>query len=339
MAKENISFDEIIKNKEYRERVIKYFRLPILLSASYEKFVEDMKFIEERDFSYYMEIVTAVEHDFNALREEQNTDTPDFTMENVIQEIADEIEVTDAWREFISEDNSDVLDDYKGITSTHGFYAKENDGKLYLSVDLKTANWQSLQTITGIKESYEDYIVKFSDKKILPLSKSFRTKVTSLLNAKKIMDYNKKLLKENYQDVLTLLDNECGTSLSGREPIAFYADEVIFELTNDEFDVLSEDQSRLERLAKETTAIQVHITTFKMKWLNFGKACARIANDGTYELKNLGKPGEMIYSRVLADTEVKSIHFEGINLKRLKLTEEEYIDEMRRINREITKEF
>ena len=78
-----IKFNEIIKDKEYRERVIKYFRLPMRLSVSEEKFLSDLEFLQEVNPEKYNEIVRLVEHDFNKEAKEQNTGSPDFTMEHI----------------------------------------------------------------------------------------------------------------------------------------------------------------------------------------------------------------------------------------------------------------
>ena len=322
-----ITFDRIVENKEYRERVIKFFRLPIRLSVSKEKFLSDLEFIKQTEPDFYDKIVNYTEHDFNKLAKEQDTDEPDFTMENILEPLVEDIQNSEGWREFIEGEIPDVLENYDGITNTHGFYKKDNDGKHFVSIDLKSANWQSLQDIVGLKESYEDLIVKYTDNLIPPISKTFRTKITGILGAKQIMLYNKKLLHDNKCNILKSIKDNIGIDLTNEKPFAFYADEFLIEIdkeTLENFNTI--DIKVLEEDVYKETGIQVHITPFTIKWLGINKSCAKIYKDG-FEILNISKDILLIINKLLAGIEIKDVDFEGIKLKNE--TKEEFIERVK----------
>lgn len=322
-----IKFDEIVENDEYRERVIKFFRLPIRLSVTKEKFLSDLEFIKETDINKYSLIIDYTESDFNNLVNEQGTNEPDFTMENILEPLLKEIEETNEWQSFIKEDYSNVLNDFNGIKSVHGFYVEENNGKHFISVDLKSANWQSLQSIVGFNESYEELIVKYTDNLIPPISKTFRTKITGLLGAKNIMLHNKKLLNDNKYNILKVILECSGIDLLEKIPFAFYADEFLIEINEETLNKFNSlDLKYLQSKVYEETGIQVHLTPFTLKWLGVNKACAKIYKDG-FEILNISKDILLIMNKLLSGIEIKDIDFEGIKLK--DETKEEFVEKLK----------
>lgn len=311
-----MKFNEIIKDKEYRERVIKYFRLPMRLSVSEEKFLSDLEFLREVNPEKYNEIVRLVEHDFNKEAKEQNTGSPDFTMEHILEPLIEKLEANDRWQEFLTKDYSDVLDGYEGITNTHGFYKKENDGKHFVSVDLEAANWQSLQTIIGFDKSYEELIVEYTDNLIPPTSKTFRTKITGILGAKSIMNFNMKLLIDNKEKILDAVYEKTGVDLRGKTPFAFYADEFLLEIdekTKD--DLMKLNLKDIETKVYEDTGVKIHFTPFTLRWLDVEKGCVKLYKDNEYEIINISKDILLIFNKLINNVEIKDIDFEKIKLK------------------------
>lgn len=323
-----IKFEDIIKTKEYRERIIKYFRLPMRLSVSEEKFMSDLAFIKLTEPTKYAKIVKLTEHDFNKEAKEQETDMPDFTMEHILEPLISEFEANPRWQEFTQEDHSGALSDYDGVTNVHGFYKKENDGKHFLSVDLEKANWQSFQTIMEFENSYEELIVKYTDNLIPPVSKTFRTKIAGIIGAKKIMDYNKKLLRDSQPEILDVLFNLTNVDLEDKIPFAFYADEFLIEIDEETKDKLNKfNLSDLEMGVYEQTGIKTHIVPFTLKWLGIDKACVKLYKDGKYDILNVSKDVLLIINKLLHDVNVEEIDFEKVKLG--KISKEEYIERIR----------
>lgn len=322
-----IKFDKIIENGEYRERVIKHFRLPIRLTVSKEKFESDLEFIKVTDPVKFENIIKLTEHDFNKEAKEQGTETPDFTLEHILEPIVAKFEANPRWQDFIKQDYSGILDGYEGVTSIHGFYKRENNGKHFISVDLQAANWQSLQDILGFQEDYADFVVKHTENLIPPVSKTFRTKITGVLGAKNIMLYNKKLLKDNKDEILEALFNFTGVDLRDKEAFAFYADEFLIEVDKDTKDLFNSlNLADLEAFVFDETAVRTHLTPFTLEWLNIDKACVKVYKDGNYEILNISKDTLLIVNKILLGVEVKEIDFEGIKLRGK--TQEEFIDSL-----------
>lgn len=333
-----ITFDNIIKDKEYRERVIKYFRLPMRLSVSEEKFISDLEFIKKIDESKYNQVVKLTEADFNKIANEQNKNNVDitnkenridFTMENVLEPLLNEFENSKGWKEFIKINYEyKVKQDDSVVTNVHGFYVKENNNKCFLSVDLKSANWQSLQTIIGFKDSYRDMIVKYTDNLIPPISKTFRTKITGILGAKNIMYYNKYLLQENKKIILETIFNETNIDLRQHLIKAFYADEFLIEIDNDTKNKLqSLNLSKLEGSVLEKTGVAVHLVPFKLKWLNIDKSCAKIYKSN-YEILNISKDLLLLINKIVNNVNPDyNVDFEKV--KTGKLTKKEFVNDIR----------
>ncbi|HHT96493.1 MAG TPA: hypothetical protein GXZ90_01190 [Clostridiales bacterium] len=323
-----IKFNEIIKNEEYRKRIIKYLRLPMRLSVSKEKFLSDIEFIRITQPDWHNTIIEIVEHDFNKESSEQKTSTPDFTMEHILQPIILKFESSEKWQKFLKQDYSSTLDNYEGITNTHGFYKKENDGKYFVSVDLKAANWQSLQSIIGFHESYEELISQHTDNLIPPISKTFRTKITGILGAKQIMHYNKKILNDNKESILDAVYNFAEIDLRAKIPFAFYADEFLIEVdeeTNNKLNRL--DLDKLEIYIYNETGIKVHFTPFTLKWLDIEKGCLKLYKNKKYEIINLSKDILLILNKLTHNVEINEVDFEKIKLKCQ--TQEEYINKIK----------
>lgn len=311
-----IKFKEIAKNREYRERIIKYFRLPMRISVSEEKFLSDLEFLKYTNPELYNTVIKFTEHDFNKEALEQKTSTPDFTMEHILEPIIDMIKENPRWQSFLRQDNSDVLANFNGIDNPHKFYVEKNNGKHFVSIDLVSANWQSLQSIVGIEGSYEELIVKYTENLIPPISKTFRTKITGMLGAKSIMDYNKKLLLDNKESILKAIYEKTEVDLRGQEPFAFYADEFLIEV-----DVITKNKlnslniGELEQSVYKDTGVKIHIRPFTFHWLGIDKGCAKIYKNDKYEILNVSKDTLLIFNKLIHDLIPGEIDFEKIKLK------------------------
>lgn len=117
-----ISFNQIIENDDYRQRVIKFFRLPIRLSVTKEKFLSDLDFIKYTDLDKYNMIIEYTESDFNTLSKEQGTTEPDFTMEDILEPILDSIEENQngnhSWRRISLMFLMDIMESQEYMTFT-----------------------------------------------------------------------------------------------------------------------------------------------------------------------------------------------------------------------------
>lgn len=307
-------FEEIIENKEYRERVIKFFNIQIKLSASKEKLLSDLEFLKHTDPIKYKQIIEFTEADFKSASNDQNTETPDFSMEDVLIPLIKDLRETEGWKEFEKQDYSKVLDGYEGAVNVHQFYKKENDGKNFLSIDLEAANWQSIQMITGIKESYQELIEKYTSRLIPKVSKTIRTKISGMLDPS-IAHYNKKILVENKSKILNYLYEYADIDLREVNPTAFYADEFVTELSEEQLARLeSMDLKELESKLYECIGVKLHVRPFTLKSLNLNKGYVKFTKEG-YEIIGLNKDVLLIVNKLLHGYPVKQIDFDSIKMK------------------------
>lgn len=303
-----MKFEDLVRNEEYRERVIKLFQLPVRKTSSYNKFMNYMDFLYNTDSIFYEIVVSSFETDFIAESLRQNSNEPDMSMDYIVEKMSEEISSTPGWKKFTEEDYSRTLEGYKGVTNIHGLYNKNNNGKYFLSVDLVSANWQSMQKITGIKKSYQEMIKDHTNNLTPVFSKSMRAKVTSLLDAKKIMDYNKYLLKTNKDLILDFLSTE--EFNLNKTPFAFYADEFLIELTKEEFENLPHLTSK-EKEILTNFGISVHLRKFKLTWLNLNKSC--IKDYGGYgEILNLSSDIKLMVAKRVLNMELEDVDFEDV---------------------------
>lgn len=322
-----IPFEKIVEENEYRERIIKFFRIPIKISASQEKFVSDLEYMKSISPDKYEEMVKFTEADFNAIAVEQGTESPDFSMEDVLNPLVTLIGESEEWKSFLKEDYSDILDDFEGAINTHQFYKNENNGKSFVSIDLVAANWQSLQRIMGFDESYEELIKQYTTRLIPLHSKTIRTKIAGMLASKKITDYNKKILFEAKEGLIKELYESTGVNLVNIPTTAFYADEFITELDDKSLEILnSMDLSKVEENLYKATGLKVHVRPFTLKALNLGKGYVKFTKND-FEILCLNKDILLIANKIMNGYELKEIDFESVKLK--EETREEFVERLK----------
>ena len=151
----------------------------------------------------------------------------------------------------------DPLTQYKAISfpRKNALLKTDNVGKKFVSIDLKTANLQSInlynKSILGDSETYNDFISKFTEHEYFKKSKSIRQVIFGLCSPKK---------QENIQKFIMSKVKNALTSLGLKETNIYAAspDELIFEydcLTNFK-DFLLDDQVK---------PFKFHIQVFDLK--------------------------------------------------------------------------
>lgn len=323
-----MNFDEIVKDKEYRQRVIKFFRLPMRLTVTYEKFMSDMDFISFHNPELYSKIIELTESDFDKLCFSQDTEKPDFSLEAELTPIVEEFKENPNFKKFMLINYGEKFkQDFAFEKSkVSDFYSKNNDGKNFLSIDLVSANWQTLQNIIGFEESYEEFISKRIDLDIPKHSKTVRTKIAGMLCAKNIMDYNMYLLISNRIGILNSLFKHTGVNLLDKKPDFIYADEFITELSEEQLKLLhSLDLEEVENKIYIDSGIKIHLRPFKLKWMNVDKACVKF-HKNNFEIINISKDVLLLIEKLISGYEINEVDFEKINLKGL--SKDEFLNDL-----------
>lgn len=117
----------------------------------------------------------------------------------------------------------------KGLPSGR-IYNPENNGRIFLSIDMKKANFSALHeyrsNIFGGAHTWEEFVSRFTDNKHIINSKYIRQVIMGNLNPKRQTAYEKVLMDKLLTDILH-------AGVIGRKYIAaFLADEIIFDVTD-----------------------------------------------------------------------------------------------------------
>lgn len=117
----------------------------------------------------------------------------------------------------------------KGLPSSR-IYKPENNGRIYLSIDMKSANFSALHEyrddIFGGAHTWEEFISRFTDNKHIINSKYIRQVIMGNLNPKRQTAYEKVLMDKLLTDILH-------TGVINKKYVAaFLADEIIFDVTD-----------------------------------------------------------------------------------------------------------
>lgn len=117
----------------------------------------------------------------------------------------------------------------KGLPSSR-IYKPENNGKVFLSIDMKKANFSALHEyrddIFGGAHTWEKFISKFTDNKHIINSKYIRQVIMGNLNPKRQTAYEKVLMDKLLTDILH------AKVIDKKYVAAFLADEIIFDVTD-----------------------------------------------------------------------------------------------------------
>ena len=139
--------------------------------------------------------------------------------------IINTIEESDEYKDF----NSRNLDEYTLRNKNfqeRNLYTQETDGKTFLSIDLKKANFQALKYVGVIKDNtYEDFIKRMVGSDYFANSKYLRQVIFGKLNPKKQIKIERYLLCKIFLTLQYPFD--------GLQFFSLGADELVYEYNND----------------------------------------------------------------------------------------------------------
>ena len=117
----------------------------------------------------------------------------------------------------------------KGLPSSR-IYKPDNNGRIFLSIDMKKANFSALHEyrddIFGGAHTWEEFVSRFTDNKHIINSKYIRQVIMGNLNPKRQIAYEKVLMDKLLTEILH-------AKVIGKKYVAaFLADEIIFDVTD-----------------------------------------------------------------------------------------------------------
>ena len=167
------------------------------------------------------------------LQENKYNNEQDYFEEynRVKDEAINSIKSSEAYQRFNEEDINQYNIKNTGL-SNHDIFHPDNDGKIFISVDMKKANFSSLQhyddTMFACAPTWEDFIGLFTSNKHIIQSKYIRQVILGNCNPRRHITYEKYLM----DGVLDLLAD---SFISKNRVVFFSNDEIVFDVTDDVF--------------------------------------------------------------------------------------------------------
>lgn len=163
-------------------------------------------------------------------------------------------------------------------------YIEQNMGESFVSIDLKTANFQSIKYIdpgfVGGADTYLDFLSKFTNEAYLMKSKSLRQVMfgDSRLNPKRQQMIQRFIIHTLYQHFL-----DSGI-VNKSDAVEITSDEIIFNKKNIKKDI----ESGLKSLPDSIQGAIFHVNNFLIEKIHPNyDFCLRKSDDGKLELKNV----------------------------------------------------
>ena len=249
-----------IEIKQLRGRFVSDYNLPIQVLHS--PYFEDRLELMERDYSAktkYDNLLTLIKERFdnnpNKFLEEYHK-----VRDNIITTVLN----SEAYKDFISNDKY-LIKNLITICPSKNLYTNEQDDGLFLSFDMKKANFQTLRyanpAIVCDADTYEDFIGKFTDLDYVKESKYTRQVIFGKLNPKRTMTLEQsitnKFAKEYKQRV----------GIYGFIPFSLKTDEIIFKFdgTEEEFEKLKlEPTIEYDGITYKVSKFKLHARQFKL---------------------------------------------------------------------------
>ena len=242
--------------KHLRTRFISDLNLPIQVVAS--PYFEDRIEMIEQDYkakTSYNDLLLVIKEKFsNSINGflEYYHQVRDDIITTVIN--------SEAYKDFIS--NEKHLKNFTPICSNKNLYTNEQDGGMFVSYDMKQANFQALKyanpAIVYDSDTYEDFIGRFTELDYIKKSKYTRQVIFGKMNPKRTMNVEKWVTNEFAKHLI--MDSKL-------ELFSLNSDEIIFKFNGneEEFDKLDVLEAVVfEGVEYKANKFKLHSRQFKL---------------------------------------------------------------------------
>ena len=329
-------------NVDLVNRFVSDYKLPIPKIFNIGQFVHYL-YLCEKDYK----ALTKYRNLINLIDERFGGDSNKFLKEyyDKREEIIQAILTNPAYLEFNNMDmNRFAIKDVPKNITTKNIYNCENVNKIYLSIDLKKANFQALKYVNqGIvfdKDTYEDFIGIFTDLDYIKESKYCRQVIFGKCNPKRHITVEKYITNEIRKYISEKIFENIDINI-----VSFSNDEIVYECSlsiesfNEEMiNYIKSVINDIKTKIKNFIGVDVSITMFNLKGYNLldtinNKVCKTffVKEDclsSKKELKCVPEPLFAIIYKLYNKQDVlsvdKIINYDGL---RAELTEDFYIKE------------
>ena len=221
---------EDIELKKLRTRFVSDLNLPIQVVQN--PYFEDRLALCEKDYG----AATAYDELWDVIIDRFGGNPTKFLeyYHQVRDDIITKVTNSEAYKEFISDNK--FVKNFTPICGNRNLYTNEQDGCMFISYDMKKANFQTLKyanpAIVYDTDTYEKFIGKFTDLDYIKNSKYTRQVIFGKMNPKRTMNLEKWITNEFAKE----LSND--VAMKDYELFSLNADEIIFKFkgTEEEFD-------------------------------------------------------------------------------------------------------
>ena len=256
-----------MENSVLRKRFVSDYNLPIqvLQNPYFEEYLERYE-PQYGTLTKWNMLIEMVNTHFNGNPEEWLS-----YYAKVRDNIINTIENSEPYKVFCNCDMSQYLEGAKQITvGDVNIYNESNVGRVFISIDLRKANFQALnlydKNILLNSETYDDFINNFTDVEYIKESKYTRQVIFGKLNPKRTVQIEKYIMSQIAQSGYPLIREieACGGKL-----ISFKSDELVYDVTDVDEAIIGLTLEDMVQKLKTEKNIDVRIEYFGLNLLKF----------------------------------------------------------------------
>ncbi len=219
--------------KKFRQRFVKDYNLPINIFDDnlFEYYIQLYDFFP---YLRYKETIEKIENEYDGCVEkwlEYCASVRDNAINGVIG--------TEEYKNFNSMDLSQY--NFTPICGERSCYTEETNGKRFLSIDLRKANFQALKYVGVISDvTYEQFINRFGGDDYIANSKYLRQVIFGKMNPSRQIKIEKYLMSKVYEVIKDVTEKYRFTIFS------MNSDELIFAIPEEFYNNCQEDENTRE---------------------------------------------------------------------------------------------
>ena len=219
--------------KKFRQRFVKDYNLPINIFDDnlFEYYIQLYDFFP---YPRYKETIEKIENEYDGCVEkwlEYCASVRDNAINGVME--------TDEYKKFNSMDLSQY--NFAPICGERSCYTEETNGKRFLSIDLRKANFQALKYVGVISDvTYEQFVNRFGGDDYIANSKYLRQVIFGKMNPSRQIKIEKYLMSKVYEVIKDVTEKYSFTIFS------MNSDELIFAIPEEFYNNRQEDENTRE---------------------------------------------------------------------------------------------
>ena len=247
--------------KKFRQRFVKDYNLPINIFDDnlFEYYIQLYDFFP---YLRYKETIEKIENEYDGCVEKW-LEYCASVRDNAINGLME----TEEYKKFNSMDLSQY--NFTPICGERSCYTEETNGKRFLSIDLRKANFQALKYVGVISDvTYEQFINRFGGDDYIANSKYLRQVIFGKMNPSRQIKIEKYLMFKVYEAIKDITEDY------GLTIFSMNSDELIFEIPKEFYDngLIDYENSRelannIYDLVGESVGVEIKVEYIEVKRL------------------------------------------------------------------------